>query len=190
MKISRPNVHLESTNRGWYACRLGHGGNKMLTTGSLIWWPWMTGIGIDRESHHSLQHCHCDITTRTSNAHGIAQAKFTFHEQISNVKQKKGDCKKFCPTCCTLLDQMWQRLFSPIFPAQRAHNGTLAGSTRAPVRATSGTFVPHGSERTLGRYLTAPVTLPPPTSDNLLRQGARACACRTRLCARCTLACV
>ena len=26
------------------------------------------------------------------------------------------------------------------------------------VRAASGTFVPHGSERTLGRYLTAPVT--------------------------------
>ena len=46
-----------------------------------------------------------------------------------------------------------------------------------PVRAASGTFVPHGSERTLGRYLTAPVTLPPPaTSDNLLRQGARAFA--------------
>ena len=105
-----------------------------------------------------------------------------------DCQSEKGHCNDFqlknCPTCCTLLDQMWQRSFSPIFPAHRPHNGTRSGSTRAPVRATSGTFVPHGSERTLGRYLTAPVTLPPPTSDNLLRQGARARVCRTHNCTR------
>ena len=46
--------------------------------------------------------------------------------------------------------------------ASGANNGTqVLEVQRAPspyARTPSGTFVPHGSERTLGRYLTAPVT--------------------------------
>ena len=75
----------------------------------------------------------------------------------------------------------------PSFPrARRPYNGTRSGSTRAPVRATSGTFVPHGSERTLRRYLTAPVTLPPPlrTCCVRVRDCTRARVCRTWLYAR------
>ena len=81
--------------------------------------------------------------------------------------------KNCSPTCCILLDQMFLSNLS--LSIARITERALEVHA-LPVRATSGTFVPHGSERTLGRYLTAPVTLPPPppTSDNLLRQGARA----------------
>lgn len=59
-----------------------------------------------------------------------------------------------------------------------AANGTVPGSTylRAPVRAPSGTFVPHGSERrTLGRSTQLPngPRYPSTTTEDLLRQGAR-----------------
>ena len=68
-----------------------------------------------------------------------------------------------------------------------AANGTVPGSTylRAPVRAPSGTFVPHGSERrTLGRSTQLPngPRYPSTTTEDLLRQGAR--VCRTWLYAR------
>ena len=71
-----------------------------------------------------------------------------------------------------------------------AANGTVPGSTylRAPVRAPSGTFVPHGSERrTLGRSTQLPngPRYPSTTTEDLLRQGARlytrARVCRTWL---------
>ena len=74
-----------------------------------------------------------------------------------------------------------------------AANGTVPGSTylRAPVRAPSGTFVPHGSERrTLGRSTQLPngPRYPSTTTEDLLRQAARAIAAHG--CTRAHMCCI
>ena len=82
-----------------------------------------------RESHHSLQHWHCDITThRCSNAHNSAcfqnSQAFMDRSRISN-REKSDLNQNFCSTLETCCTQMWHRLFSPIFPgALGADNGT------------------------------------------------------------------
>ena len=81
---------------------------------------------------------------------------------------------------------MWSMRFSPRMARQLTERCLEVRISALPYARLAGllshTEVNDAHLVAAHSYLTAPVTLPPPTSDNLLRQGARARVCRTHNC--------
>ena len=176
---SWPRVYWTRLGKSWCA-------DRAVRTGSVIW-PWICHASLASYfAAFTLWHHHVAVTPITQPVSEIHVLSWT------DLECQKRD-KKQIEKRPILGSEVTHVVHVVLSKDGAAGNGTVPGSTylRAPVRAPSGTFVPHGSERrTLGRSTQLPngPRYPSTTTEDLLRQAARAFAAHG--CTRAHMCCI
>ena len=177
---SWPRVYWTRLGKSWCA-------DRAVRTGSVIW-PWICRASLASYfAAFTLWHHHVAVTPITQPVSEIHVLSWT------DLECQKRD-KKQIEKRPILGSEVTHVVHVVLSKDGAAANGTVPGSTkylRAPVRAPSGTFVPHGSERrTLGRSTQLPngPRYPSTTTEDLLRQAARAFAAHG--CTRAHMCCI